>query len=398
MSHIFISYSKKDRDYARKLADHLLSLGFDIWIDDQIDYGDDWWRTIVRAIRGAKAFIVIMTNDSDASEWVQREVTLADKSKIPAFPVWLSGDVDVSENWAIYVRTQYADVRHGGLPKEDFYNRLGKVASHKSASGKDVTPGQPQNIAWDIDALTKATLAILPEPFGWCQIPVGKVKIEFSETNRETVDVPEFLIAQYPITNAQYQVFVDAKDGYTDGKWWDYSEDAKKWRKENNTPNITFFAGDNLPRTSVNWYESLAFSYWLSAQLNLKKMQILLPMEREWQRAAQGNHEQLYPWGNDFDQRRCNTRESNINSPTPVMQYTSGKSPFGVFDMIGNVWEWCLAISIGDTIDLLGANHRVIRGGSWHDNHHISRVAFRNSSVVPDFRGSVIGFRIVCHP
>lgn len=76
MAHVFISYSKKNRDYARKLADHLLELGFDVWIDDRIDYGDDWWRTIVRAIRNAKAFIVIMTDESDRSVWVQREVTL----------------------------------------------------------------------------------------------------------------------------------------------------------------------------------------------------------------------------------------------------------------------------------------------------------------------------------
>ncbi|HEX2908157.1 MAG TPA: toll/interleukin-1 receptor domain-containing protein, partial [Phototrophicaceae bacterium] len=118
MAHIFISYSKKNRAYARQLADKLLELGFDVWIDDRIDYGDDWWQTIFHAIREAKAFVVIMTDEANASKWVQREVTLADQHNIPAFPVWLNGDFHNSANWSIYVRTQYADVRGGHLLRE----------------------------------------------------------------------------------------------------------------------------------------------------------------------------------------------------------------------------------------------------------------------------------------
>jgi hypothetical protein len=139
-SHVFISYSKKNRTYARSLANHLVSLGFDIWIDDRIDYGDDWWRTIFRAIVNARAFIVIMTDDSDSSQWVQREVTIADKNKIPCFPLWLSGDFQTSENWSIFVRTQYADVRDGKLPHDDFYIRLEQVAPRKSITGINITP------------------------------------------------------------------------------------------------------------------------------------------------------------------------------------------------------------------------------------------------------------------
>ena len=143
MSHVFISYSQKNGEYARKLADKLLVEGFDVWIDDRIDYGDDWWRTIVRAIRKAKAFIAIMTDESNGSEWVQREVTLADKHKIPAFPVWLDGDFHASENWAIYVRTQYLDVRGGRLPEEGFYNQLAQHALRKVTYGSEVAETRP---------------------------------------------------------------------------------------------------------------------------------------------------------------------------------------------------------------------------------------------------------------
>src|SRR5882724_2794232 len=104
--HIFISYSRKDKDYAQRLKAKLLSEGFEVWMDDSINSGDNWWHSIVQAIRTASAFITIMTDDSDASDWLKREVFLADRYKIPAFPLWLSGNNDESVNWAIYIATQ----------------------------------------------------------------------------------------------------------------------------------------------------------------------------------------------------------------------------------------------------------------------------------------------------
>jgi hypothetical protein len=68
MSHIFISYSKKNRAYARAIADYLLTHGFDVWIDDRIDYGDEWWDVIVRTIRECAACVVILTPESKKLE------------------------------------------------------------------------------------------------------------------------------------------------------------------------------------------------------------------------------------------------------------------------------------------------------------------------------------------
>ncbi|MBZ0284987.1 MAG: SUMF1/EgtB/PvdO family nonheme iron enzyme [Anaerolineae bacterium] len=431
MSHIFISYSKKDHDYARKLADKLLSLGFDVWIDDQIDYGDDWWRVIVRAIRGAKAFIVVMTEESDASDWVQREVTLADKHKIPAFPIWLSGDVDASENWAIYVRTQYADVRDRSLPKDDYYTRLAKVAPRKSNQGNDITDSPPakqssvgitgdlevklipkadtiqpkttENLLTDVSALTAATLSILPPPFEWCSIPAGKVTIEYSKTDHKTFDVPAFLMAKYLITNAQYHVFITAEDGYSDPLWWDYSDHAKLWRKDSRRSKNTSYQGDYMPRINVSWYEAIAFTRWLTARVfplsslqrgQRDELNLTLPSEQQWQCSAQGDDNSIYPWGDDFDLNRCNTLESNINQPTPVAQYPSGVSSYGVFDMSGNVWEWSSTTWMDDLVELTGNFARVLRGGSFFNGQDDARATFR-SSFRPDLRSDFIGFRIV---
>lgn len=134
MSHIFISYSKKNQTYARAVADHLLAHGFDVWIDDRIDYGDEWWDVIVRTIRECAACVVILSPESKNSKWVKREVGLADQLDKPIFPLLLNG-----ENWELFVWTQYVDVRDGSLPPPDFCDRLAEIVPRREEHGTDVT-------------------------------------------------------------------------------------------------------------------------------------------------------------------------------------------------------------------------------------------------------------------
>ncbi|MDZ4767170.1 MAG: protein kinase [Chloroflexota bacterium] len=141
--HIFVSYSRAQSGYARRVADWLIAAGFDVWIDDQIDYGDDWWRTIVRAIETCGALVVIMSPEAEASDWVQREVGNALKFKKTIYPLLYTG-----ENWSLFVWTQYADVRvlsattgtiDPPLPPADFLDRLAKSAPRKVSPGREVT-------------------------------------------------------------------------------------------------------------------------------------------------------------------------------------------------------------------------------------------------------------------
>ena len=77
MGHIFISYSHNDKEYVHKLQEALLSQGFNVWIDDRIDYGTRWPKVIQDHLDGCDAFIVIVSENSFESEWVQNEVTRA---------------------------------------------------------------------------------------------------------------------------------------------------------------------------------------------------------------------------------------------------------------------------------------------------------------------------------
>jgi formylglycine-generating enzyme required for sulfatase activity len=122
---------------------------------------------------------------------------------------------------------------------------------------------------------------------------------------------------------------------------------------------------------------------------------ITLPSEQQWQRAAIGDTGWVYPWGNDFDPRRCNSKESGMGKPTPVTQYPNGASPYGVFGMSGNVWEWCLTEWGGESKDIISKSRRVLRGGSWSYLDHDARAAAR-ANRNPASRSSSYGFRVVC--
>jgi len=256
---------------------------------------------------------------------------------------------------------------------------------------------------------------ILPAPFAWVEIPAGKVKLvntwDKDENNylkknqpRE-FDVPAFSIAKYPVTNGQFQVFADAPDGYVNPAWWEYSPDAAAWRAANPKPQDRAFPADDHPRANITWYESVAFCRWLNVRINdvsSSPLRISLPTEQQWQRTAQGDTGWAYPWGDTWDGSRCNNSVSpkDSNSTASVTDYEGkskdkGDSPFGVTDMSGNVWEWCLTEYKTGESELIGTNVRVVRGGSWGKNFTNNfRVDYRVRSD-PNNRVFNWGFRCV---
>jgi formylglycine-generating enzyme required for sulfatase activity len=232
----------------------------------------------------------------------------------------------------------------------------------------------------------------LPAPFEWRAIPAGTVTLA---GDAGTFDVAAFDMAQYPITNAQFQAFVD-DDGFGNAAWWNYSPKAQRWRAQNGEYE-TPFPDDDLPRVKVSWFEAVAFCRWLSAKTG---DQIALPTEQEWQRAAQGDDGRRFPWGDAFEVDRCNTSESMIKRPTPVEKYPDGASPYGVMDLSGNVAEWCLnAYLIASDTDIetfAGGEARASRGGSWGLSHPSALIASRGFNR-PEDRFEFQGFRVARH-
>jgi sulfatase-modifying factor enzyme 1/TIR domain-containing protein len=245
---------------------------------------------------------------------------------------------------------------------------------------------------FDPDNLAALCLAEAAPIIEWCAIPAGEVIFERGQ-KRSIYQVDAFRVSKYPITNAQFQLFVSAPGGYQNPHWWTYSSEACNWHEAHPNPLPSQFDSSEYPRTNLCWYEAMAFCFWLSEKTGMK---IGLPTEQQWQRAAQGDSGFRYPWGNKFDPDRCNTKESELKMTTPVSYYPSGISPYGVFDMAGNIWEWCLnkyMVQSEDTPDEVKVNYAV-RGGSYLGTRERAQSTF-HFKLAPEYRYFSIGFRIV---
>lgn len=168
------------------------------------------------------------------------------------------------------------------------------------------------------------------------------------------------------------------------------------------------------PVTGLCWYEAQAYAAWLNNCLSQSKRlpdgwQVCLPSEAHWEKAARGSDTRLYPWGNRWSLDRCNSLESRLMAPSPVMMYPNGASAYGVLDLAGNVWEWCqdryfdkeYQQRSGSVVtDPLGpdtGDTRVVRGGAWLMHRDSARCASR-LGVEPDGFSYPLGFRVVLSP
>jgi formylglycine-generating enzyme required for sulfatase activity len=143
--------------------------------------------------------------------------------------------------------------------------------------------------------------------------------------------LPAFYIDVYPTTNREYANFVAATGHRTPSHWVDGAcPDGKS----------------NHPVVFITWDDANAYAEWAGKEL---------PTSQQWEKAARGPHGDIYPWGNSPTPAKCNVRESGIRATTPVDRYHSGASPYGVYDMCGNVWEWCSTITEPNRRELKGS-------------------------------------------
>jgi formylglycine-generating enzyme required for sulfatase activity len=219
--------------------------------------------------------------------------------------------------------------------------------------------------------------------------PISGGKFTITETGREMEIGVEFEMGIYPVTNSQYARFIKA-GGYVKKEFW--SEKGWKWREKEGKNQPLYWDEEKwkqpeFPVVGVSWYEAEAYCNWLS---KVTGQHCRLPTEAEWEKTAGWDEEKkkmfIYPWGDEFDKEKCNTSESKIGCTTPVNKYPQGVSPYGCYDMAGNVWEW-----IDDWYDE-SEDTKAFRGGSWGGNQDYARCAFRDGSD-PGARGFDVGFR-----
>lgn len=219
-------------------------------------------------------------------------------------------------------------------------------------------------------------LEVLPPPFEWCEIPAGKI-------NRINVNLSSFEVSKHPITNAQYDSFIKADDGYQELGWWNYSDTTIAWRQLNPAPIYSSFDGILRPREMVSWYEAKAFCNWLSY-----KTRQIISLPTEIQRERLTNNKQ-FPWGDKFDSKKCNTREFWLKATTSVDKYPQGVSEYGIYDLVGNVWEW------GEVVfeSKYQPPQTAVFGGGWYSRRRHT-VSNHYRIQQPEYKAQDVGFRI----
>ncbi len=228
------------------------------------------------------------------------------------------------------------------------------------------------------------------------------------EQPQHMLSVSDFYIMRHPLTNAQYHLFVEAT-GHRAPLFWE---------------NGVFPADkSDHPVVGISYRDAIAFCRWAGEVTGLP---LRLPTEAEWEKAARGSDGRTYPWGDEWETGKCNTREAKLKGTTPVGHNSpQTDSPYGITDLAGNVQEWLSNLfgdypyDPGDGRELLvnnldhdqlmprlwdtgctsvprsleaGKDKSVIRGGSWRETKHQSRCAYR-SWAAPLHRSDDTGFR-----
>ena len=258
--------------------------------------------------------------------------------------------------------------------------------------------------------------------FDWVTIPAGSFlmgsdkrvdkQASDNEAPQHSVYLPSYRIARVPVTVAQFATFMAANPGYhttaeAEGSAWNWT--GSEWKAIKGAdwahprgPKSDVRDKQDHPVTCVSWHDALAFCRWAGVRL---------PTEVEWEKAARGTDGRIWPWGN----REPNSGVCNFNMPvgdtTSVGRYPDGKSPYGLLDVAGNVWEWTSSLwgkdfpnpdygypyNPSDGRENQGAPNtvrRVLRGGSFWGGAQRVRCACRLWSY-PDDRRVNFGFRVV---
>ncbi len=197
------------------------------------------------------------------------------------------------------------------------------------------------------------------------------------------IETPSYFIDKFEVTNLQYKAFID----------------VTKRKSPKHFVNRTYPPGKaDHPVVYVTWYDAYDYCQWAGKRL---------PSDIEWEKAARGKDGRTYPWGNDFHLNYANTpqRWADLNKPgdtTPVGAFAKGVSPYGLYDMSGNVWEW----SDSDYAPYPGnarinenytEDYKTLKGGSWWDctfyKCGISAPTYNRSFFLKTTKNESFGFR-----
>ncbi len=418
---VFLCHASQDKLVVRELYQRLLAEGWiDPWLDEEkLLPGQDWDTEIEKAVESSDAIIVCLSNKSVSKEgYVQKELKSAlntalfiPEESIFIVPIRLDEcpiprslraiqftDFFPSsrKNWAYQRMQQSLRIRLDQIlnVEDDQLSSKDPPSMHLEPP-RGNTENDPSRVTWGGTE--------------FCRIPRGKFQMGTNESYRlwlfpffdlasyehpqHTVDIPyEYWMSRFPVTNEQYSSCIGAL-----GK----NHPVEDWKAKKDYPVIL-----------ITWDDAMFYCKHLNKRFGSTLpygFVFRLPTESEWEKAARGTDGRIYPWGNQYEKNRLNTKRGEAEAVTPVSLFSPvGDSPYGCADMLGNVEQWVHSIfksypyRPGDgREDEEPSEQRVLRGGYFRsmDMDRSPRCTDRRERKSDDLKYSQrLGFRIVVAP
>jgi formylglycine-generating enzyme required for sulfatase activity len=338
---IFLCHAKEDKARVIELYHQLKAAGYSPWLDKyDLLPGQDWRQAIRKIITDPHNLVVVCLscNSTTKRGVVQQEIAWALDvlDKMPEGSIYLiPARLEPGE-----VPDRLSHLHWVDLFESDGFEYLTRSLdfeiSHRKAMAKpepirqamQAESGKPQVMPGRVPT-TPARQPFEPEliliPAGGFLMGSDPEKDRFAQDEEQpqhSLYLPDYYLAKTPVTNTQYAAFVEATD-YRPPSYWEGGKPPK--------------GKEDHPVVKVSWHDAVAYCDWL-ARVTGKAYR--LPSEAEWEKGARGTDGRIYPWGNEWDSKRCNSKEGGPRDTTPVGAYPQGASPSGLRDMAGNVQEW----------------------------------------------------------
>ena len=377
---IFLAHANEDKEAVLELYEHLKRAGYTPWLDKKnLIPGQNWRSVISEVIAKSQLFIACLSSRSIAKQsFVQREFRMAltnaaDKppGSIYIIPIRLD-KCEIpnlrQEEYGINLR----DYHWLDYWEADGFDQLERAIAHEFGPFEQTDEGQARYFSEDLGNGVKLDMVAIPDG----KFMMGSPEDEGNDWEKplHEVTIQPFFMGKYPITQAQYRRVM--------GK------------------NPSRFQGDDRPVERVSWDDAVEFCQTLSNQTG---KEYRLPSEAEWEYACRAGTTTRFYFGGELNENLANYG-SNVNKTTPVGSFPP--NAFGLYDMHGNVWEWCAdtwhdnyegAPTDGSAWNEGGDDNRSpLRGGSWLNRPEDCRSASRIYVNRRDLHVSNLGFRVVC--
>ncbi len=380
--YIFVSYAHKDGALVYPQITRLHEAGYRIWYDEGIDPGQEWPEAVALALEESNFFLVFVSPQAVASHNVRKEIHFAMeiqkpfvavhlvKTELPSGLRLVMGSIQAILQWRTSAdrywrkleQTLPAAARQGRLP-EHVHNPWERPGANL---GDEITGPDGGKMVW-----------VPPGEF-MMGSPEGEAYLDEHPQHKVRI-TKGFWLGKYTVKNGQYRAFCQATGRV-------FPEGSGN--------------GPNHPVVCVSWDDAAAYC---------DHNRLVLPTEAQWEYAARGPQSLRYPWGNEWDPKKCCNFENLGAGHPPTMEVGSipaGDSWCGLCDMAGNVWEWCAdwyqegyyaESPVDDPSGPESGIARLLRGGSWGDDAFSCRSAIRHTHD-PDHGGDDFGFRVARTP